>query len=269
MHGFWARSALETVADWISQDDNIQFCPQNVSWQTGNVYCKEVVTGKFARITLHEATHPRYFREMRQRSDRDHCDEQTYRSLFQISQAEQEISFLKALQHSNIVELTEAPLGMNNLPATIRTTVLYEATLQELQNQASNINVSISPRLPGLFETLIGAIDYLHGREIAHRRVSPRHILIPSYISAQWWQEVRLSGFREAARFGHAALVGQPAESRFQSPEMCTRLSYSELVDVWATAATCVNFLGRSLSDAAFKQGYINSETGEIHNGYK
>ena len=247
MHG--KHSRLSTLIDAVTQEDSLELSPEAVDWNANCVRCQAPSTGTFARLTV-TAT------------PCDPVDQHSYRIRHSASQAELELHILKALKHPNIVALTEPPPFFSKFQALVRATALCEATLHTVRGRAADQS---HHALRGLLERLMGTVVYLHEREVAHRRIAPRHVLVPRPDAELWWREIRLSGFREATRFGSCAMVGQPAESRFRSPDMQTRITYNEKVDVWAAAATCLDVRGHQLSSGAFRAGLVAIGAGRSH----
>jgi hypothetical protein len=234
---------LLALLDGIEGDDDgtLRLSGQHVNWTTNCLYVRaQTRAGIFARITPREVAGPR-------KLDR-------YRSLYHCSQAEQEIHFLRELGHPNIVQVVPSPPALQRLSAVVRATTLCSATLHEVHSTHAEASKCTTPAsLRAVFDLLLNTVCFLHSREVTHRRIAPRHVLIERHEDPEWWRTIRLSGFREAVHFGSCAVVGQPAESRFRSPDMCSRISYSELVDVWAAAATCLAARAVKQTDSEFK----------------
>ncbi|KAI0980202.1 hypothetical protein GJ496_001144 [Pomphorhynchus laevis] len=100
---------------------------------------------------------------------------------------------------------------------------------------SSRIQMSISVQL-------VNAIEFLHNRQIVHRRISPDHVLVSPVLSY-----IKLTGFKCARPFKHIPGTTSydqntgrmsPVQSEYceyQSPEILLGYrSYSEKVDVWS-----------------------------------
>ena len=235
---------VAALLDAVAREDLLRPCGRSES-SRNSVFCDLPTTKTFARLTAVDS----------RGGDARGDGASRYSVRYSQSQAECELQYLRGLSHPHIAMLLQPDAVFASIPAVVRVTSRCGGTLHAVYNASKGRGTPTAACIRHVLQTLLQVTAYLHERDIAHRRISPRHVLVAAPDEENWWRDVRLSGFREASRFGSCAMVGQPAEARFRSPDMCRRISYCEKVDVWAAAATCAEAVGCTLSDGVFRAG--------------
>ena len=150
--------------------------------------------------------------------------------------------------HSNIVEvLTPAPellgFGAHCLLTRLCPGTLADVAPDDVLGQAAAQRA--------LLRGILCGVGYMHEKQIAHRRISPDHVLLPNGGRQDLWHTgAQLSGFKDTASFAAGPMYGLGGErdTRWLAPEMCTLGAHSQDVDVWAAAASvCGAMCGRAV----------------------
>ena len=177
------------------------------------------------------------------------------------ARARQELDVLKEVRHTGVLKSLDCPTSLLALDAVVCVT---ELCFQDLgaccAMRYAQEGVPADEVLRALRE-LLPAIQYMHSRGVCHRRVCPSRILLDSRCkedTREWWCHLKLSGFKDGRRFHGDDMVGVVGERRYAAPEMLSRSSYCEKVDVWSGAASVAGFLfpapERQLPDVGFRR---------------
>jgi len=146
--------------------------------------------------------------------------------------AVREISFLRTLQHQNVVKLKDV------IPKDGRLFLLFELMKQDLR-QFINSKVaeegSIAPATIQHYTCqILQGLDYCHKRRLIHRDLKPQNILL---------SESGGSGGLKLGDFGLARLIGTPTRVStfeistlwYRAPELLLEFGdYSSGVDIWS-----------------------------------
>lgn len=188
---------------------------------------------------------------------------QDYGAQLQSARAANELHTLKVLSsHCNLVEVLQPPQELLGLGAHCLLTRFCPGTLSEITPEHVLGNAE-SQR--ALLRGVLCGVGYMHERQICHRRISPDHILLPNAGRADLWHTgAQICGFKDAASFASGPLhgLGGARETRWLAPEMCTHGRYTEVVDVWASAATvCGVLCGPSIQAHRFRRALLDFGT--------
>lgn len=189
---------------------------------------------------------------------------QDFGAQLQSARAANELHALKVLSsHCNLVEVLEPASELLGLGAHCLLTRFCPGVLSEVSPDHVLGNAN-SQR--ALLRGILCGVGHMHERQIAHRRISPEHILLPNGGRADLWHTgAQICGFKDAASFALGPLrgLGGARDTRWFAPEMCSHGGgYTEAVDVWATAATvCGTLCGPSIQTHRLRRALLDFGT--------
>ncbi|KAL7252635.1 hypothetical protein ACSBR1_007241 [Camellia fascicularis] len=140
-----------------------------------------------------------------------------------------EISFLKEMEHTNIVKLLDV---VNKERSVHLVTEHVELDLRKFMDTSPEIVKTPSVTKDFLHQILSG-LDYCHSHNILHRGLNPRSLMLDHRSQST----VKIAGFGSARTFGVPAdAYTEGVETPwYRAPElMLGELNYSSPVDVWS-----------------------------------
>ena len=177
------------------------------------------------------------------------------KKFMQYSYHQNEVKFLKILDHENIIKVNDYNITQNN--KLLNAFLMPYYPFGTLCSNSYIINES--------FNDIWKALDYTHSNNIIHRDVKPQNIMCDNN------NKLILSDF--GLSIDKSNIVGRAGSLLYVSPEVLKSEKYNEKCDIWSAGVTYLTLLKNehfvsNIQDIIIKHGWKGLENSNTWNNF-